>query len=387
MRRGVVIGSIFAGAIASVFGWVGYQRKHDPYGMYYRLSVDLSDKQGRPIGIDIIVGCSLKYSRSIGGGASVDPGPISAKFFAWSITDGHAVSINTDGIPSEGPEPCQGETTANGRIAKNWLPMLVWYERADDLSHGVGYYTRKAYMSPKSNLRFISATVEKATSQDFENFLRHSTPNLLPSSLSGSFLRAPELRNKDQITGEMIANPKISWAKTSWLFCHGIVRWEVSETFKSRLLERNKQGSQNLTIVFDRELSINIRDELNKTRSQVSRSVLSQKQRNTPVVLPVIRDDGLSALNKNTFKDGTFYLDVSTRQAEQDDGFVFCDRQVPPILFDAVTGLEWQGSNVVKLMCRIDGRTISNIIVCPPAAAYIIGDNKYVFQYINPVAE
>lgn len=160
-----------------------YYQTYDPYGLYYRLTVDLADKQGRPVGIDIVVGCGVHYGSSIGGGSVVDVMGMDAAQYAWAIPDGHALSVRTSPAIAA-TDTCTGGTTDNGRIPRDWLPFVLWYEDATDLSHGLAYATQDAYASPRARLAFRGARVARATADEYRAFKAHGPANLLPRYLS-----------------------------------------------------------------------------------------------------------------------------------------------------------------------------------------------------------
>jgi hypothetical protein len=119
---------VFALIGLAVFGlfpgrWL-YYRFLDPYGLYYRLTVDLADKQGRPVGIDIVVGCGVHRGGIIGGGSSFEVMRMDSTQYAWAIPDGHALSVRTSPAIAA-TDTCGGGTTDNGEIARDWLPFVI----------------------------------------------------------------------------------------------------------------------------------------------------------------------------------------------------------------------------------------------------------------------
>ena len=55
------------------------------------------------------------------------------------------------------------QTTANGGVQPDLLPVIVVYDNPDTLSFGIAYLSEDAYESPLSALKFGGATIEKAT--------------------------------------------------------------------------------------------------------------------------------------------------------------------------------------------------------------------------------
>ncbi len=171
------------------------ERRQVDNAVYYRVKVGLSHK-GAPIDFDVVVGCGARVSSDGYSGASVDILGWYPFVYARAISGGHAVLLRTsvDGVSEIGEEPCRGGTSTDGSgdyrrphapaVAADWLPIMVWYDRADDLSHGLAYVTRDAYEAPDAQLEFHGATVEHATRTDFERFLATAPENLMPRYLA-----------------------------------------------------------------------------------------------------------------------------------------------------------------------------------------------------------
>jgi hypothetical protein len=82
------------------------------------------------------------------------------------------------GLVIRPPKACNGETTANGKVQPDLLPVVIVYEDAATLTFGTAYISEDAYNSLLSVLTFGGATIEKATRADFDTF-RRMQPNLV----------------------------------------------------------------------------------------------------------------------------------------------------------------------------------------------------------------
>lgn len=188
---------------------------------YARVHIGLTHK-GAPADIDFIVRCKDNVTRWRFGGSSHDPSPEKGpRVFVREIADKHAVGIDIGPATAE-VNVCRGDTTSNGRVPKDWLPFIVWYDKADDLSFGVGYLTQDAYERPNAELAFNGANVEPSTKEAFEAHLAAGPRNIMPPWASGFITgHAPALPND---LAPLIAEPWRAWRNQTFGLCHGVVR-------------------------------------------------------------------------------------------------------------------------------------------------------------------
>lgn len=83
---------------------------------------------------------------------------------------------NGRGVVVRPPQACQGETTDNGKVPAALLPLVVTYENADQPWFGLAYASEDAYASPMSELKFFSATISKATRDEWQEWRRTEAP-------------------------------------------------------------------------------------------------------------------------------------------------------------------------------------------------------------------
>src|SRR5579864_1028420 len=156
------------GAGQALFGNAGFVKSiTDDHGTYYRLKVKLT-YWGVPEDFDIVVGCNVHIINYKGGGGSTYEVGLVPTVFGRRMYDGKALVVRP-------PSACRGETTANGQVQPDLLPLIVVYDNADTLDFGVAYLSDDAYASPLSVLTFGGATIEKATRAEFDEFRRTQT--------------------------------------------------------------------------------------------------------------------------------------------------------------------------------------------------------------------
>ncbi len=137
------------------------------------------------VDFDIVVGCAVKVTGYGYGGSSYDAfrDPI---FFVKETMDGAAVMQIV-------PDACQGQTTENGKVPPDFLPGVIWFDNARDLSLGVAYVSEDAFENERSKLTFLGSSIRKATRAEWEAFQPTAARNLLDSGrlFSGRRCRPP----------------------------------------------------------------------------------------------------------------------------------------------------------------------------------------------------
>jgi hypothetical protein len=139
-------------------------------GVFYRLKVNLTYK-GEPQNFDIVVGCNVRQINYADGGRTVEIGLVPT-VFGRRMSDGKGLVVRP-------PRACRGETTENGQVQPDLLPVVIVYENADILDFGTAYLSEDAYESPLSVLKFGGATIERAIRSEFDEFRKMQT-NLVP---------------------------------------------------------------------------------------------------------------------------------------------------------------------------------------------------------------
>ncbi|MDG4853309.1 MULTISPECIES: hypothetical protein [unclassified Mesorhizobium] len=142
-------------------------------GTYFRLKVDFAYK-GEQQHYDIVVGCNVLNIHYKDNSSTYEVGLIPT-VWGQRMGDGKAVVVRA-------PDACRGDTTENGGVPADFLPVMVVYDNADTVAFGVGYMTDDAYRSPKSVLRFDKATVERATRAEFDTFRANGPQNIITRS-------------------------------------------------------------------------------------------------------------------------------------------------------------------------------------------------------------
>lgn len=151
-------------------------------GTYYRLKVKLTYKS-EPEDFDIVVACNVLQTNYMDGGRTYEVG-LTPSVFGRRMSDGKGLVVRP-------PDGCRGQTTENGGMPPDLLPLVVVYDNSETLAFGTAYLSDDAYESPLSVLKFGGAIVERADRAAFNQFRREQS-NLVkrssyhtPSGLAG----------------------------------------------------------------------------------------------------------------------------------------------------------------------------------------------------------
>jgi hypothetical protein len=195
----------------------------DDRDTYYRLKVKLAYK-GEPQDFDIVVGCNVHQIFYKDGGRTYEAGLIPT-VFGRRMSDGKGLVVRP-------PSACRGETTANGKVQPDLLPVVVVYDSADTLDFGIAYLSDDAYASPLSVLKFGGATIEKATKAEFEEF-RRTQENLVTRSIFWTGAAGADVLKRMNV--EPAAKP---FAR----ICEGYQRYRLSDELGSLVRQYWPEG-------------------------------------------------------------------------------------------------------------------------------------------------
>jgi hypothetical protein len=135
------------------------------------------------------------------------------------------------GLVVQPPTACGGETTDNGRVPPDLLPLLIIYDDAGSPTEGTGYASLDAYTRPNSDLRFRGAIISRASRAEFEEWREREAPrNIVRPEMIPFTIGAPFVPS--------------TWSPGTPLFgseCRGIIRVPLPE----RLQEEVRQHRTN----------------------------------------------------------------------------------------------------------------------------------------------
>lgn len=350
----LIVGCVVMLAWLGPYKWLVHMREAQ-LGYHYRVKVHLSHK-GEPIEMNYVVGCGGAGFPLHPDGTPVDALGTNPTLYAMATQDGHAVEM----VGSSGMirNFCNGETTANGRVAANWLPMIIWYDRAENLAHGVAYVTQDAYENPSSQLEFHGATVEPATPQEYRDFYARGTPNLLPDYMVGSLYRGEPALPKDVTAYK--AEPWRAWPYAGTGACNGVERLPLTDSQKDMVrpywpadhpkywAEENRAESGLILKLYarippaGRPSDFPLDNAPNAWINNRKYNFSSDKERRVfilndnmtyedlsdfrPQVFPIDRNTKLYPIDRDLYEDKGYHFDIRIGDDKAEKGFMYCDR-------------------------------------------------------------
>ncbi len=385
MRAGTkwVLGASAVLALGLIGNWAmdrlsaadSYVKSTEDRSTFYRLKVGLSH-EGERIDFDIVVGCAVRVTHYRDNDRSFDAflNPVT---YMKRIHGGHGVLIKT-------PSFCRGLTTDNGEIPADFLPQVVWYEDADDLRLGIGYYAMDAYENPRAQLAFHGASVHKATRAEWEaSQPQAQAENLLPQE---HYYEPGTGRFSDEELAALRWDMKaLARNKAFRPSCRGVRRFELDEPEARAILRKYwPESKPRYWSVFLNEENGNpywrqIVDELwalNKGQGAMSKGVPLKKYykrnigsptlpgksgqvavygfRPSPELYPMRRDDGYPWLTREQVAEGLavhFELDEGRNK-----GFLYCYHRVGRTA--GTFQLHLTDKDIAAMPCYVDGQRL-----------------------------
>lgn len=212
----VAIAWVADGGRALFGGWSFTESARFDRSTYFRLKVKL-DYKGKPQDFDIVVGCNV-LDIDYKDGSNTHEAGLVPTVYGRRMSDGKGLVIRP-------PDACDGETTANGKVPADFMPLIIVYDNADTLGFGTAYISDEAYESPLSVLKFGNATIEPATRAEFVEFRKNGTPNLV--SRASYFGIQPD--------GVLEKRGLVRVWPPFGLICHAYKRFRVPESLKSEV--------------------------------------------------------------------------------------------------------------------------------------------------------
>ena len=173
-------------------------------GTFFRMKVSLVYK-GEPQEFNVVYGCNVNYVRYKDGASTSEIGLVPS-LYGRRMSDGKGLIVQA---PQAACQPGNSRPY-NPYLIPNFMPMVVVFENADELGFGTAYISEDAYDVPDSELKFVAASVETASREEFDDFRANGPPNLVrretyhASNLSDENAKAlgiPPIRPLDELPG------------------------------------------------------------------------------------------------------------------------------------------------------------------------------------------
>ncbi|TIO76077.1 MAG: hypothetical protein E5X74_04700 [Mesorhizobium sp.] len=273
-------------------------------GTYFRLKVDFAYK-GEQQHYDIVVGCNVLNIHYKDSSSTYEAGLIPT-VWGQGMSDGKAVVVRA-------PDACRGDTTANGGVPADFLPVMVVYDNADTVAFGMGYMTDDAYRSPKSVLRFDKATVERATRAEFDAFRGNGPQNVITRSQYHS------AQNGYQLALLGLARTYPAFGRS----CSAFSRWKLTESEREIVRKYRPANAARYWTISDTAARAAYANEIREARKKAKKQtrdddlILGFNEGFWQPDFGALRRDGvqLAGLRGSTERAAAFYpADTSMRQ-------------------------------------------------------------------------
>lgn len=153
------------GLLGNVLG----QEQHK--GTYYYRFRSAYEYKGERIDFNVVAGCAIRVTTDPANGSSWD---------AFRYPSNVVVATKSGGaLWQYVQDACLGQTTTNGKVPHDFLPSVIVFEDARDLTFGVGYVSEDAFNQSQSPIKFLGASIEAATWSEFDDYQRDAPPNLI----------------------------------------------------------------------------------------------------------------------------------------------------------------------------------------------------------------
>jgi hypothetical protein len=355
--------------------------------VFYRLLVDIEIER-TPFTIDVVVICQQRRTQGRAYGGTDETLASSAYVFALRVPGDHAVKVRTMGAPGA-PKPCSGDTTANGRVPKDWLPLIVWYEKADELAHGIGYADQDAYASPLAKIAFRGARVEAATAQDFERFMRTGPKNLVPAYMANVLCcdSFPSMKRDGVVPLEYLMHPQKAWSFAGPPSCGGVRRVRLSEAQREQVREVWPKGRPNRWQPPAEREQFLMRSVLQNTPQGDRPETYDPGRASTSddTIFPVLANEALQDLERNPSRAENWADLALVDEVPSLRGFLFCDSEVPSELFEALLKhpRSYFGS-VSQRKCRLGEMEVRvRIAGCNDTSWIVFERDEYAFFFFS----
>lgn len=195
-----------------------------PGGVFYRFTTKFIHDGDEELVFDTVVACSVRVTGGALTGRSY-LGGLNPNVFAQRTRGNHAVMVTSPRICSWANRGLLHE------LRKNYLPIVVWFEDADDLSRGEALVSMDAYEAPGSPLKFVSSKIGPA---DYDDWIANR--NSEPKNIVDPALLRPNLLGSGEALKRYRAfdpkNPKPNFVVIS---CRGYARLKIAEKDRAKI--------------------------------------------------------------------------------------------------------------------------------------------------------
>ena len=183
---------------------------------FFRMRASFTHEEDEPVEIDLVIGCRVQYRQVLGEGVSGRAIRV-PYYYGVPTKDGRAVIVQTPGVCGYDPEKV---------VPDDFLPVVLYAPRPNDLEFLIAYTSERAYEQPVSKLKFHKATITRATEEEFNAWKQTGVPNVIPHHKT-------KYETANYFTDSFFPEDDIR-AKLS-MGCYGVVRLPIPDHLKERV--------------------------------------------------------------------------------------------------------------------------------------------------------
>jgi hypothetical protein len=377
-KRALSIFGILIGAVLLAGYWMvvrapislGDTKSVEDRAVFYRLIAKYQHGD-EIVDFDVVVGCAVRVTRYGDGDRSYD---------AFRDPTVYAKATKDGGVVWQiVPHACQGETSENGGVPKDFLPGAIWFEDVTDFSLGIAYVTEDAYESPSSELKFLGSSIHEATRAEWEAFQPIASKNLIEPRVFTELGTWPAER---EVKANLWNRAKLNeWWLPSF-GCHGVIRYELTSEaaraflrtlwphsrpkfwMPSRAQYRDFLRNPDVkgpTAIDGHQLRDTVHFGHNQTQGYPTRrrgGMLRSGQtwsKFPPTIFPMMADEGIPWVGPEIVNSSTIYRDIDIEEGSK--GFAYCYSH---LVGNGVAGdLHIPNYRKKTFLTRVDGELIS----------------------------
>lgn len=182
---------------------------------FYRFTSKYIVDGQEPLNFDIVVTCATAVTR-YGDRSSSVLSRYMPNLVARRTQAGYAVMVAVPMVCAQ-----QADDFERTNRPERLLPLAIWFDRWDYLDLGLGYWSEDAYENPKARLKFLGASVVRATRQEWEAWRATQPENLVKRE------DVPGLGTSQEEQKAWAAwHPGKRWLARQ---CHGVARFKLTE--------------------------------------------------------------------------------------------------------------------------------------------------------------
>ncbi|MBR1224199.1 MULTISPECIES: hypothetical protein [unclassified Bradyrhizobium] len=133
---------------------------------------------------------------------------------------GHAVLVQT-------PNACGAEIIK--RIPADFMPLILWADKADDLEFLTAYTSDAGYQHPSAHLKLRSVTIVPASVGEYEAWTRSAPRNIV---VRGKDPFEADASSTDWRYIRVAPGQDPGTAKYGSIGCYGLVRYPIPDSIK-----------------------------------------------------------------------------------------------------------------------------------------------------------